>query len=429
VSRRVTSVAAFEAKLADALNRYAAAAPIDVDAVQVATLAAAAHAGRSRGTLSWGRPLRLAVLVALLLALVAGAILVIGAMQRERVPWWYADARLAPSMSQPRVDPALVGLSDGRILVLGGDETRAFTAEVLDPTGNASVPSTAIGAEGLQLTGAVALPSGRALLLGATAQEPPSAVAQLFDPTSGTFAQARPPLGLHMAGSIVALADGRVLVSGGTDAAGVALAAAELFDPNGDVFADAGRLLEARARHMSLALPDGRAVILGGESGPPNARRPVLTVEVYEPATDTFVPSNLVLTSAVAAGVLTPAGVVVVFLDREVDLALAWDPVTGGVTMLPDPPRTPVAATALDDGRILLLASHGDGLRTMAVVYDPDDGSTMPVNGVQGWLPAAARLPDGRVLLAGGRRDGHVHGVTDGVLQMAPAIDTVQIVQ
>ena len=60
------------------------------------------------------------------------------------------------------------------------------------------------------------------------------------------------------------LPDGRVLVAGGVDATGAALASAEIYDPDANSWSAALPLHVARAGHTATALYDGRIVIAGG---------------------------------------------------------------------------------------------------------------------------------------------------------------------
>jgi galactose oxidase-like protein len=54
------------------------------------------------------------------------------------------------------------------------------------------------------------------------------------------------------------LADGRVLVVGGTSASGAATATAEIYDPAGPAWLPAGSLNVARRGQTATRLPDGK---------------------------------------------------------------------------------------------------------------------------------------------------------------------------
>ena len=63
--------------------------------------------------------------------------------------------------------------------------------------------------------------------------------------------------------AMLALADGRVLVAGGSDAVG-ARADAEIFDPVDGAFGFAGTMAAAREAATAALLADGRVLVAGG---------------------------------------------------------------------------------------------------------------------------------------------------------------------
>ncbi|MCX7064353.1 MAG: kelch repeat-containing protein, partial [Proteobacteria bacterium] len=78
------------------------------------------------------------------------------------------------------------------------------------------------------------------------------------------------------------LQNGTVLVTGGTDVNGKALASAEIFDPFNDRFTPTGDMVSARTYHSATLLQDGRVFLDGGdETG---------TKELFDPSSKTFTP-------------------------------------------------------------------------------------------------------------------------------------------
>ena len=60
------------------------------------------------------------------------------------------------------------------------------------------------------------------------------------------------------------LPNGKVLVAGGFDISGNALASAELYDPASGTWTATGSLATARAYHTATLLPNGKVLVAGG---------------------------------------------------------------------------------------------------------------------------------------------------------------------
>ena len=104
--------------------------------------------------------------------------------------------------------------------------------------------------------------------------------AEIFDPRTGrSVATADMRMGRDKLDGVL-LADGRVLITGGTDGQVVRVDSAELFDPLRNSFTPAAKMNKARYKHggSSLLLPNGKVLIAGGAVQP----------ELYDPVTDTF---------------------------------------------------------------------------------------------------------------------------------------------
>jgi N-acetylneuraminic acid mutarotase len=89
------------------------------------------------------------------------------------------------------------------------------------------------------------------------------------------------------------LGDGRILVTGGydrpwsDDRALTPLASAVIYDPRTDSWSDAAPLRVPRARHAAVALADGRIAVTGGYG-----LGPLSSVEVYDPRTNAWTTSQ-----------------------------------------------------------------------------------------------------------------------------------------
>ncbi len=211
---------------------------------------------------------------------------------------------------------------------------------------------------------ATALADGRVLITGGTLQGESrnTDAAELFVPDAGVFEDAgamRLPRSGHTA---TLLDDGTVLIAGGNSRPHEPNQTAERFDTARGAFVPAGQLREPRALHTATLLDNGRVLIVGGISG--GAGSELASAEIYDPARDVFL-----ATGAMSAG------------------------------------RAGHSATRLPDGRVLIAGGKGpDGAAVPAEIYDPAAGAFAPAGAMA--MPrrehAAVALEDGRVLISGG---------------------------
>jgi len=232
---------------------------------------------------------------------------------------------------------------------------------------------------------ATGFPDGRVLVtIGC------SAAAELYDPTTGTFAPTGSLTAIRWGKTATLLQDGRVLVAGGYNCGDAGSdgvwASAELYDPGTGTFSATGSMDEPRSRHTATLLADGRVLITGGITG----QSPVASVSVvfasYEHAMTAETAESITLSSA------------------EV-----YDPKTGafsGTGSMGDF-RDSHTATLLGDGRVLVVGGGGEGYasRTSTEVYHPATGVFSRTGSLKSgrWLHTATLLQDGRVLITGGR--------------------------
>lgn len=107
------------------------------------------------------------------------------------------------------------------------------------------------------------------------------------------------------------LSDGRVLITGGySSAQRKTLATAEIFDPVSNTFTLlSSTMSDARMDHTATLLPDGRVLIAGGWNSLKN--RTVASVDLFDPATNTFTPAApLPVSRHEQAAALLPNGAV-----------------------------------------------------------------------------------------------------------------------
>ena len=265
-------------------------------------------------------------------------------------------------MTVPRANAVYSMLADGRVVVAGGESLSpqggtelTRSVEIYNP---ASGTFAAAGELPFQPRFAQALANGRVLMLAS------SGAAVFYDPETGSSTETGSALRDHQGGTMTLLADGRVLVAGGVNAADLA----EVYDPGSGAFGRVGNMALDRSRHSATLLADGSVLIVGGEGGylVNGFYQALASVEVFDPATGAFATR----------------------------------------TALPQP-RVMHDATRLADGTILLTGGifySGSGPRSDAELYDPATGSSigpiqMRAERVAG---TALALADGSVLVAAG---------------------------
>lgn len=185
-------------------------------------------------------------------------------------------------------------LQDGRVLVTGGfTQNTAVTevAEVFDPVQDRFFTLGSVLARGRALHAQVLLPDGRVLICGGWYETSPGAQAvtdetELYNPAFNGFQSSGRLNTARYNHAIVVLADGRVLVCGGTDANLRDLDDAEVWDPGtGEWSVFPGRMVAARATHGIVPFGTNRYLVLGGSA----AR----FGEVLDLNLDTFTATNI----------------------------------------------------------------------------------------------------------------------------------------
>ena len=230
---------------------------------------------------------------------------------------------------------------------------------------------------------------------------PTSAAAQV---SSGTWSATASMASARSAASAVLLQDGRVLITGGTDASGP-LASAELYSGS---FSPAGSMLLARSNHASVTLNDGSVLVLGGST----AFGPTNETEIYNPSTDTWTVGNAMVASRsghtatllkdgrvlIAGGTGSGApGTTLEIFDPSTRLFSLAGSLTAS--------RTNHAAALLGDGRVLITGGfNGSAALNSSDIYDPATAAVSPGQTMSALraFHTATTLLNGDVLIAGG---------------------------
>jgi WD40 repeat protein len=161
-------------------------------------------------------------------------------------------------------------LPDGKVLVTGYYSGRAA---VYDPATESFTP-----AQGRPQfhQAATLLANGKVLLAGGTDDNGPDAHAETYDPETGSFTPETNMTTPRIGPSVTLLSDGTVLVMG----SGL-LNMAELYDPDSRVFTPTAEMLVGRYGHSATLLPDGTVLVAGGGCGDCVASA---TADIYRPA-------------------------------------------------------------------------------------------------------------------------------------------------
>ncbi|PYK58642.1 MAG: hypothetical protein DME43_10880, partial [Verrucomicrobia bacterium] len=190
------------------------------------------------------------------------------------------------------------------------------------------------------------------------------AMATLLDGSSSTQVEQLGPLAIPRTGhAATVLADGRVLITGGRDNAGIIVATAEVFDPANQTSTAIGVLNTPRIDHTATLLTDGRVLIAGGTS----ASGALTSAEIFDPANP-------------GAG----------FRVLSATMGAA---------------RARHTATRLNDGRVLIAGGDADGT---AEIFEPTAesfSSTLLAMAAPRIGQTAILFSDDSVLLAGGNTD------------------------
>jgi hypothetical protein len=281
-------------------------------------------------------------------------------------------ASAAGSMSKPRMQNAAVTLLDGKVLVVGGPGwtatagTPETSADLFDPTSGTFAPTahpmtTARAGIRAALGG-----DGRVVIISGG-----DATADVYDPAQDTFTQV-PLLATHTNGFMVRLRDGRILLGGGDGG----VTACEIFDPAQSKFVAAGGLNRGRSMLTAHTLPDGRVIVVGGASiSAGNIDAPLDSMELYDPAADKWTVAAFKLSTGRTwhASALVRDGTVLVMGGYNVDKSCTptntvdqVDPVAGTVKpfgTLPHP-NTEWTAVTLQDGSVLGVGGGACGTAT-----------------------------------------------------------------
>lgn len=235
-------------------------------------------------------------------------------------------------------------------------------------------------------------------------------------------------------GTATSLADGTVLLAGGTPSIGPYGAAsamfasmpgastAELYHPALESYETISNMSQGRARHRATLLADGRVLITGGSNG----IQSMATAEIFDPKTRQFTATGSMAQGRIGhtatllqdgrvliAGGSTVGTHQLTIAQNALNTTELYDPQTGTFSAGPSMvyPRSFHSADLVPDGRVVFAGgfsnSLGSAFTTSSIMtYVPDAGLGKFWNFASLIQPRAghgsAVLPNGRVVLVGG---------------------------
>jgi surface protein with Ig-like domain/galactose oxidase-like protein/HYR domain-containing protein len=316
---------------------------------------------------------------------------------------------LTGSMALPRLLHTATLLDDGKVLVAGGFNT---TSELYNPeTKTWSATGNTLGSHRGHT--ATKLLDGRVLIAGGGVCPITSATAEVYVPALGKWKPAGILNTQRYHHSAVLLPNGKVLVAGGRTGEydSGTLASSELYDPATNTWSYTGGLNTARAFHTMTLLPGGKVLVTGGSDA---ADGLISSAEIYDPATGKWTTvASLGTGRSSHTATLLPNGKVLVAGGSGLDVALSasaelYDPATNTWTATGSmlSPRRFHTANLLPDGRVLVAGGYHQftGIQTASDLYDPATGTwskTAAMN-VDRYKHTATLLNNGTVLAVGG---------------------------
>jgi hypothetical protein len=177
-----------------------------------------------------------------------------------------------------------------------------FSAELYNPTAGASTPAGDLSLPRADHA-AARLIDGRVLIVGGSDGVSALALAEIFDPATGSVASLSVSLATpRMRLSATTLLDGHVLIAGGNDGT-QDLASAEIFDADLGIFWATSSLRTPRSGHLAVLLAQNNTVLIAGGMSHGAA---VASVERFAHWNETFLAESSSMAAARSGAVSVP---------------------------------------------------------------------------------------------------------------------------
>ena len=295
------------------------------------------------------------------------------------------------SMAQARRDHTATLLNNGKILVV---ENR--TAELYDP--NTGMFSSAGNTVYNHFRGSTAteLLNGKVLVVGDKCAQ---TNAEIYDPATGTFIATGNLNTTHSYHTATLLSDGKVLIAAGQGQSAGSRprthAVAEVYDPSTGTFTTTNSLNVDRSGHTATLLSDGTVLIAGGtRTTTPGHGITLKPAEIYDPSTGTFTLISDMNNSRIChtATLLRHGTVLLVGQCKNTrgEIYNSTSQTFTETTCAMNNPRGSHTATLLDDGRVLIAGGYiaiGPVTTNTAEVY-----SALPTASLRAQIPLLHKL-------------------------------------
>ncbi len=227
------------------------------------------------------------------------------------------------------------------------------------------------------------LPNGKVLVVGGFTNNfgvnPVSSITELYDPATGMWKTTGSLNIARSSHTATLLPDGHLLIAGGSNTN--PLTSAELCDTATGTSTATGSLHTARWGHTATLLPGGKVLVTGG-FGETNFLN---SAEVYEPATGLWTVAASMHTARYGqTATLLPDGQVLVaggnadvYRKKPVSSVELYNPATGTWTVTNSMQLARVAhtATLLLDGQVLIAGGYNTNVLSSAELYNPKSGT------------------------------------------------------
>lgn len=266
------------------------------------------------------------------------------------------------------------------------------SAEIYDPTTNAWHRAASLSVPRRDHT-ATLLVNGKVLVVGGCCATGFLSTAELYDPSSDTWSPAASMAVPRVDHTATLLAGGKVLVAGGGGCGCSKYGytnSAELYDPAADTWTPAASLALPHSNHTAALIADGRVLVAGGSISLP-WEKPQDT-EMYDPVSDTWTSAGTILGEPIdprySSATVLPDGKVMVAgggdsTDWVLDGIFQYDPVTNRWSPRGhlETVRLLHSATLLPSGEVLIAGGFNySNVAASSELYDPTTGTSSPAD-------------------------------------------------